>query len=106
MSNYFTANTAQELFLEHAGYEFHNTVPGQLLARAGVKNIGYKADGRAAYEVHHWDKLWIEMYDLAARRSSFGQGRKPIKCDAPELPSEVEPLFDARPGIDFYNRAE
>lgn len=104
MKHYFTADTAQKLFKERTGYEFNTTVPGQLLARVGAKKIGFKKDGRAAYDAHHWEALWKSMLDLADKRHSFGQGPEPVICNAPELPQETEVLLKTKPFIDFTKK--
>ena len=104
MPDYFTADTAQKLFSEHTGYDFHTTVPGQLLDRMGVRKLGYKEDGRAAYDVQHWRALWHSMFKLALNRRRYGHGPDPVECVPPELPHETEKLLKKRSVIDYTSQ--
>lgn len=106
MKNYFTADTAQKQFKEKTGYEFNTTVPGQLLTRVGAKKIGFKKDGRAADDAHHWESLWKSMLSLAVKRHGYGYGPEPVMCDAPLLPLETEVLLKTKPFVDFTKKAE
>lgn len=102
--DYFTADTAQKLFSKHTGYDFHTTVPGQLLARMGVRKLGYKEDGRAAYDVQHWRALWHSMFKLALNRHRYGHGPDPVECVPPEPPQETEKLLNKQPIIDYASQ--
>jgi hypothetical protein len=95
--NYFTADTAQKLFKEFAGYDFNKTVPGQLLKRIGANKIGFTKDGKTAYEARHWDAVWNEMFKLATKRNSFGNGPKPNRTSPPSLPIQPEHLLKKNP---------
>lgn len=90
MQNTFTSQDAVALFKELTGFEFHPTVPGQLLARCGIMKIASKSKP-SRFDAEHWDLVWQEMFLLALRRCKFDRSlQPPTKCFAPMLPQSKE----------------
>lgn len=85
----FTAATAQQLFESVTGYHFETTVPGQLLARRGVRKIRVNKQRQALYSSRHWPALWCDMLALAHKRCGFDGTEPPMPCPPPDLPVEV-----------------
>lgn len=84
----FTAKCARDAFHEHAGVDFHPTVPGQLIARQRAMKTGLKTtDNRVVYYPVYWKQLWADMMELAKKRSQYGENPAPIECDPPPVPS-------------------
>jgi hypothetical protein len=82
----FTSQDAVSLFKEHTGFEFHPTVPGQLLARCGIEKIP-STSKPSRFDAKNWALVWEEMFYLALRRCRFDQAlQAPRKCFAPPLP--------------------
>ncbi len=79
----FTGSGAVELFREATGFEFHPTVPGQLLVRRGIKKLNAPKFKQGLYESKHWPQLWLDMLALASRRCSYDATLAP--------PRDVEP---------------
>jgi hypothetical protein len=85
LQNTFTSQDAVALFKEHTGFEFHPTVPGQLLARCGVEKIPSKSKP-SRFDATNWTLVWEEMFHLALRRCRFDRKLlPPKKCFAPVL---------------------
>lgn len=84
----FTAADAVATFKEHAGIEFHPTVPGQLLARAGVHKCGIDKQNRATYPREAWSQLWWDMTWLARRRARFDES-KAVPADIEKHPPRI-----------------
>lgn len=84
----FSAADAAFTFKQHTAVDFHHTVPGQLLARRGVRKCGVDAQGRAMYSRDAWRFLWDDMVYLAKRRARFGEIPAPSS-----LPEKVPPLL-------------
>lgn len=81
----FTSKQAVDLFKQHTGFEFHPTVPGQLLARCGVKKLPTNSKP-ARFSSEHWPLAWEQMFYLALRRCRFRPDlQPPRKCFAPSL---------------------
>jgi hypothetical protein len=90
LQNTFTSQDAVALFKEHTCFEFHPTVPGQLLARCGIINIPSKSKP-SRFDAEQWDLVWQEMFLLALRRCKFDRSlQPPTKCFAPMLPQSQE----------------
>lgn len=82
----FTASQAIALFRQHTGYEFHPTVPGQLLARRQISKSGQNAKRQATYDARHWPQLWGDMLALAIDRCRYDKTvTPPANCPAPAL---------------------
>jgi hypothetical protein len=102
MKDFFTADDATKQFSIHANFELNNTVPGQLLARKGVKRIGYLINGQSAYSCEYWETVWKDMYDLAKNRCKFDSTMTPpLKCKPPIPPNNESELYETKPYIDY-----
>ena len=87
----FTSQDAVALFKEHTGFEFHPTVPGQLLARCGIRKID-STSKPSRFDAKNWRLVWEEMIELALRRCKFDRRlQPPIKCLPPTLPQVRDP---------------
>jgi hypothetical protein len=72
----FTSLQAAYRFLTETGFYLHPTVPGTLLARAGVQKIDSKSRP-AKYDSQYWSLAWELMIDLAQQRCKHDPNLQP-----------------------------
>lgn len=90
----FTCQDIVVKFYELAGFKFEPTVPGQLLARSGLKKMGMHTSSRKAiYNGVHWTNLWFEMFALANTRYAYDKSLTKPKFVSIELISSSCPEY-------------
>lgn len=86
----FSAVQAVASFKKFTGYDFHPTVPGQLLARRNIKKLDHSGlKSLRLYDKKYWKLAWEAMVALAEDRARYpGQPPRPHACICPEMPTD------------------
>lgn len=85
MKSTFTSMEAAMLFRYYTGFDFHPTVPGQLLARKRIYKLP-TGSRPGEYHIEAWRLLWADMLELALRRCKYDQFLvAPKQCAIPNI---------------------